>query len=362
MMSDPGIDDTRAFRPARHGGPGQEAPGAPPALARRRKGAYSPAMAMVSRSNDEDDPDPVTTYLNEIGKIPLLKAGEEFTVARRIAAGLCAAARIVELREERAPLAVPQAELDAQLEILSDGLKAKALLVEANLRLVVSVAKRYRVSGMPLLDLVQEGNLGLIRAVEKFDYTKGFRFSTYATWWIRQAISKAIAEQARVVRIPTHVMDVINQVASIQRELSQAQGAEPKAEELALRLGLPVERVQEILRITQDPVSIDQPMGEEGFRLSDLMEDLRATLPPDAAALALLDDALNRALAELSEREQEVVRLRFGLDDGQVRTLEEVGKVIGVTRERIRQIEVKTLAKLRHPMCCQSLRDYLEEV
>lgn len=307
-------------------------------------------------------PDPVHAYLKEIGKVPLLQASGEVEVAQRIAAGLRAADNIMRLQEQYAPGPVPRSELDEEFDVLSAGLKAKALLVESNLRLVVSIAKRYRSRGMPLLDLIQEGNLGLIRAVEKFDYTKGFRFSTYATWWIRQAISRAIAEQARTIRIPAHMVEVINRVTRIQRQLSQDRGAEPTVEELALRAELPVERIQEILRINQDPVSIDQPVGDEDdFSLSDVIEDRGATVPPDAAARAMLNEAVNRALADLSDREQEVVRLRFGLDDGQVRTLEEVGKVIGVTRERIRQIEVKTLAKLRHPMRCQPLRDYLDE-
>jgi RNA polymerase primary sigma factor len=307
-------------------------------------------------------PDPVHAYLKEIGKVPLLSAREEVVVAQRISAGLRAGENIMQMQNRYAPNPPPRDEFEAEFEVLSDGLKAKALLVEANLRLVVSIAKRYRARGMLLLDMIQEGNLGLIRAVEKFDYTKGFRFSTYATWWIRQAINRAIAEQARTIRIPAHMVEVINRVARIQHQFLQETGREPSIEELALQAELPVERVHEILRLNQEPVSIDQPVGDEDdFRLADVIEDPSATVPADAAARALLNEAVNKALAELSDREQEVVRLRFGLDDGQVRTLEEVGKVVGVTRERIRQIEVKTLAKLRYPVTCQPLRDYLDD-
>ena len=244
---------------------------------------------------------------------------------------------------------------------MHDGLEAKDLLIEANLRLVVSIAKRYRNRGMAFLDLIQEGNLGLMRAVEKFDYRRGFKFSTYATWWIRQAITRAVADQARTIRIPVHMVETINKVVRTQRQLSQELGREPTVEEIASRTQFPVERVRELQRISQDTISLEQPIGEEeDFSLSDLIEDHTAEVPVDAATRMLLNEAVKRALSELTDREQEVVRLRFGLDDGRIRTLEEVGQIFGVTRERIRQIEMKTLAKLRHPMVSRPLRDYVE--
>jgi RNA polymerase primary sigma factor len=303
----------------------------------------------------------VRTYLREIGKVPLLTAELEVVLARRIEKGLTAAERVAELEEHAGPDGVPRETLRKQRRLVASGLEAKDLLVEANLRLVVSIAKRYRNRGMAFLDLIQEGNLGLMRAVEKFDYTRGFKFSTYATWWIRQAITRAIADQARTIRIPVHMVETINKVARAQRQLLQELGREPSIEELALRLELAVERVRDIQRINQDTVSLEQPMGdEEDFSLSDVIEDQGAVVPPDAATRVLLNEAVKKALSELSPREQDIVRLRFGLEDGHIRTLEEVGRAFGVTRERIRQIEAKTLAKLRHPMRSQPLRDYLD--
>jgi RNA polymerase primary sigma factor len=319
--------------------------------------------------------DPVRTYLKEIGKISLLTAAEEVALARRIEAGLLAAARIAALEDSAVvedPLAgagppgvgsaIPDAQLSRLEAIVADGFHAKKQLTEANLRLVVSIAKRYMGRGLLFLDLIQEGNLGLIRAVEKFDYTKGFKFSTYATWWIRQAITRAIADQARTIRIPVHMVETINTVLRVQRQLLQELGREPTLEELADKLRVSPGKVREIQRIAQEPVSLETPVGQdEGSALGDFIEDQQAVEPADAAARALLAEAVGEALEELTERERQVVRLRFGLDDGQVRTLEEVGREFGVTRERIRQIEAKTLAKLRHPIRSQKLRDYLEE-
>jgi RNA polymerase primary sigma factor len=309
--------------------------------------------------------DPVRFYLKEIGKVPLLSAEEEVALAQRIEAGAAAEvaladrSAIVEAGGQPEPMS--DAEHREMVRLARDGEAAKAKLIEANLRLVVSIAKRYRNRNLAFLDLIQEGNLGLMRAVEKFDYTKGFKFSTYATWWIRQAITRAIADQARTIRIPVHMVETINKVVRVQRQLLQELGREPSVEEVAERSEMTVSRVREILRLNQDTVSLEQPMGDEdGFSLSDVIEDADAEVPADAAARAMLNAAVKEALSQLSEREQKVVRLRFGLDDGHMRTLEEVGKEFGVTRERIRQIEAKTLAKLRHPIRSQRLRDYLE--
>ena len=300
--------------------------------------------------------DPVRMYLKEIGKIPLLTAEQEVTLAKRIEAGCHATER---LDTQRALSSDESTNLEA---VCVDGEMAKKHLTEANLRLVVSIAKRYVGRGMALLDLVQEGNLGLIRAVEKFDYTKGFKFSTYATWWIRQAITRAIADQARTIRIPVHMVETMNKVLRIQRQMLQELGREPTVEEVAAKVELTPDRVRDIQRISLEPVSLETPVGEEDdSSLGDFVEDPSAIAPATAAARALLTEAIEEALDELNDRERAVVRLRFGLDDGQIRTLEEVGKEFGVTRERIRQIESKTLAKLRHPTRSQRLRDYLEE-
>ena len=300
--------------------------------------------------------DPVRMYLKEIGKVPLLTGPQEVSLAKRIEAGLGAVDQI----EEKPDLSDSQrASLRA---VVRDGELAKRQLTEANLRLVVSIAKRYVGRGMALLDLIQEGNLGLIRAVEKFDYTKGFKFSTYATWWIRQAITRAIADQARTIRIPVHMVETMNKVMRVQRSLLQELGREPTVDEIAAKVELTPEKVREIQRLGQEPVSLWTPVGDDDDSfLGDFVEDPNATAPATAAARALLTEAIEEALEELNDRERQVVRLRFGLDDGQVRTLEEVGREFGVTRERIRQIESKTLAKLRHPTRSQRLRDYLEE-
>jgi RNA polymerase primary sigma factor len=304
--------------------------------------------------------DPVHTYLKEIGKVALLSAELEVDMAQRIEEGLAAAARLAAVDGEGD--SEPSTDPAKDRRLVRKGHQAKEVLIEANLRLVVSIAKRYRNRGLAFLDLIQEGNLGLMRAVEKFDYTKGFKFSTYATWWIRQAITRAIADQARTIRIPVHMVETINKVVWAQRQLLQELGREPTAEEIASRVEFPIDRVREIQRINQDTVSLEQPVGDEDdFSLSDLIEDRAAVVPDDAATRAMLDKAVKEALAYLSHREQDVVRMRFGLEDGKIRTLEEVGKAFGVTRERVRQIESKTLAKLRRPDAAYLLRDYLEE-
>jgi RNA polymerase primary sigma factor len=345
---------------------GAKANGAAPRPARRpaTPRARSSSADYTSGSAAED---PVHTYLKEIGKVALLSAELEVEMARRVEEGIFAAERIAAHEasvEEGAPAAEQRssAELGADKRAVRRGAQAKEVLIEANLRLVVSIAKRYRNRGLAFLDLIQEGNLGLMRAVDKFDYTKGFKFSTYATWWIRQAITRAIADQARTIRIPVHMVETINKVVWAQRQLLQELGREPTAEEIAQRVEFPIERVREIQRINQDTVSLEQPVGDEDdFSLSDMIEDRAAVVPDDAATRAMLDQAVKDALGYLSSREQDVVRLRFGLDDGKIRTLEEVGKAFGVTRERVRQIESKTLAKLRRPDAAYLLRDYLEE-
>ncbi|WP_376772892.1 RNA polymerase sigma factor [Amycolatopsis endophytica] len=303
--------------------------------------------------------DSVRAYLKQIGKVALLNAEEEVELAKRIEAGLYAAERLRVAEEEGEKLAT-QMRRDLRW-IIRDGERAKNHLLEANLRLVVSLAKRYTGRGMAFLDLIQEGNLGLIRAVEKFDYTKGYKFSTYATWWIRQAITRAMADQARTIRIPVHMVEVINKLGRIQRELLQDLGREPTPEELAKEMDISPEKVLEIQQYAREPISLDQTIGDEGdSQLGDFIEDSEAVVAVDAVSFTLLQDQLQSVLQTLSEREAGVVRLRFGLTDGQPRTLDEIGQVYGVTRERIRQIESKTMSKLRHPSRSQVLRDYLD--
>ena len=303
--------------------------------------------------------DSVRAYLKQIGKVALLNAEEEVELAKRIEAGLYAAER-VRVAEDEGEKLVTQMRRDLKW-IVRDGERAKNHLLEANLRLVVSLAKRYTGRGMAFLDLIQEGNLGLIRAVEKFDYTKGYKFSTYATWWIRQAITRAMADQARTIRIPVHMVEVINKLGRIQRELLQDLGREPTPEELAKEMDISPEKVLEIQQYAREPISLDQTIGDEGdSQLGDFIEDSEAVVAVDAVSFTLLQDQLQSVLQTLSEREAGVVRLRFGLTDGQPRTLDEIGQVYGVTRERIRQIESKTMSKLRHPSRSQVLRDYLD--
>jgi RNA polymerase primary sigma factor len=332
-----------------------------PAAHKPRPHLVSMPMSSAGGSGDAQGTDPVRAYLKEIGRVSLLSLELEVLFARQIEAGQEAAAELAARVSSGSLEKLSLEERRALEHKIHEGLEAKDHLIEANLRLVVSIAKHYRNRGMAFLDLIQEGNLGLMRAVEKFDYRRGFKFSTYATWWIRQAITRAVADQARTIRIPVHMVETINKIVRTQRQLSQELGREPTVEEVAARTQFPVERVREIQRISQDTVSLEQPISdEEKSSLSDLIEDHTAEVPVDAATRMLLNEAVKRALSELSEREQEVVRLRFGLDDGRIRTLEEVGQIFGVTRERIRQIEMKTLAKLRHPMVSRPLRDYVE--
>ena len=310
--------------------------------------------------------DPVRMYLKEIGKVPLLSAEEEIELAKNMEAGAVAKEKIAILksREENATeeeLAEIKEEIKNLQKDLDAGDEAKKRLAEANLRLVVSIAKRYVGRGMLFLDLIQEGNLGLIKAVEKFDYRKGYKFSTYATWWIRQAITRAIADQARTIRIPVHMVETINKLIRVSRQLLQELGREPSPEEIAAEMNMPVERVREILKISQEPVSLETPIGEEeDSHLGDFIQDDNVLVPADAAAFTLLKEQLEEVLGTLTEREQKVLTLRFGLEDGRARTLEEVGKEFNVTRERIRQIEAKALRKLRHPSRSRKLKVYLE--
>ncbi|WP_427017215.1 RNA polymerase sigma factor [Pseudarthrobacter sp. P1] len=334
-------------------------------------GSAAPAATgtgfVYSDADDDDAPvqqvmsagataDPVKDYLKQIGKVALLNAEQEVDLALRIEAGLFAEEKITREGDTMDP------KFKRELEfIIHDGKRAKNHLLEANLRLVVSLAKRYTGRGMLFLDLIQEGNLGLIRAVEKFDYTKGFKFSTYATWWIRQAITRAMADQARTIRIPVHMVEVINKLARVQRQMLQDLGREPTPEELALELDMTPEKVVEVQKYGREPISLHTPLGEDGdSEFGDLIEDSEAVVPADAVSFTLLQEQLHSVLDTLSEREAGVVAMRFGLTDGQPKTLDEIGKVYGVTRERIRQIESKTMSKLRHPSRSQVLRDYLD--
>jgi RNA polymerase primary sigma factor len=327
-----------------------------------------PTGALVLRAVDEDDDipvysstitgataDPVKDYLKQIGKVALLNAAEEVELAMRIEAGLFAEDKLANTPN------MPK-ELERELRwVARDGQRAKSHLLGANLRLVVSLAKRYTGRGMQFLDLIQEGNLGLIRAVEKFDYTKGFKFSTYATWWIRQAITRAMADQARTIRIPVHMVEVINKLARVQRQMLQDLGREPTPEELSRELDMTPEKVIEVQKYGREPISLHTPLGEDGdSEFGDLIEDTEAVVPADAVGFTMLQKQLESLLDSLSEREAGVIRMRFGLGDGMPKTLDQIGDTFGVTRERIRQIESKTMAKLRHPSRSQSLRDYLE--
>jgi RNA polymerase primary sigma factor len=312
-----------------------------------------PAPGSADEARRPVTSDLVRIYLREIGRVPLLTAEGEVELAKSIEAGLFAEEKLA------GGFPCPGAQRPDLALLAAEGLRAKQRLIEANLRLVVSIAKRYIGRGLGFLDLIQEGNLGLIRAVEKFDYTKGYKFSTYATWWIRQAITRAIADQARTIRIPVHMVETINKMARVQRQLHQDLGREATPAEIAAEMGLAADRVAEIQRIAQEPVSLQAPIGEEDSDLGDFIEDTDAVVPMEAAAFIMLQDQLGQILDTLSGREQKIIQLRFGLTDGHPRTLEEVGREFGVTRERIRQIESKTLAKLRHPSRAQVLRGYL---
>ncbi len=303
--------------------------------------------------------DPVRMYLKEIGKVDLLTAADEVDLAMKIEAGLEATNKLE--AAENGEIELTRAEMRRLTRVENVGLEAKQALISANLRLVVSIAKRYVGRGMLFLDLIQEGNLGLIRAVEKFDYEKGFKFSTYATWWIRQAITRAMADQARTIRIPVHMVETINKLVRVQRQLLQDLGRDPTPEEIGAEMDMSADRVREIQKISQEPVSLETPIGEEeDSQLGDFIEDSQAVVPPDAASFSMLQEQLTQVLDSLADRERKVIELRFGLVDGHPRTLEEVGREFGVTRERIRQIESKTLAKLRHPSRSSKLKDYIE--
>ncbi len=374
--ADDELDDSAAGDSPAAGGPAARAPAAGPdapapaavvADAAAKPAGAGPEEEFVYGDDDDDLPaaqvasagataDPVKDYLKQIGKVPLLNAEQEVELAKRIEAGLFAEEKLAE------GMGGPESAGRLDMEwIAEDGRRAKNHLLEANLRLVVSLAKRYTGRGMLFLDLIQEGNLGLIRAVEKFDYTKGYKFSTYATWWIRQAITRAMADQARTIRIPVHMVEVINKLARVQRQMLQDLGREPTPEELAAELDMTPEKVIEVQKYGREPISLHTPLGEDGdSEFGDLIEDSEAIQPGEAVSFTLLQEQLHSVLDTLSEREAGVVSMRFGLTDGQPKTLDEIGKVYGVTRERIRQIESKTMSKLRHPSRSQVLRDYLD--
>ena len=304
--------------------------------------------------------DPVRMYLKEIGKVDLLTASEEVNLAMKIEAGTEATEKLE--AAENGEIELTRSEQRRLMRVEAVGLDAKQQLISANLRLVVSIAKRYVGRGMLFLDLIQEGNLGLIRAVEKFDYTKGFKFSTYATWWIRQAITRAMADQARTIRVPVHMVEVINKLSRVQRQMLQDLGREPTPDELARELDMPVEKVQEVQKYGREPISLHTPLGEDGdSEFGDLIEDTDAIAPSDAVAFSLLQEQFKQVLETLSPREAGVIKMRYGLEDGQPKTLDDIGRVYGVTRERIRQIESKTMSKLRHPSRSQTLRDFLDQ-
>ncbi len=324
-------------------------------------GGYDPGASRSRGEGSGGGADPVRLYLREIGRVPLLTGEDEVRLAKAIEAGVAAGEELRQLGAEGAAVVPLERRRELQ-RLVRAGDGAREHLTNANLRLVVSIAKRYAGRGLTLLDLVQEGNLGLMRAVERFDYTKGFKFSTYATWWIRQAITRAIADQARTIRIPVHMVEIIQKVARTQREMLQEMGREPTVEEVAIRVDMSPEKVREIQRIAFDPVSLESPVGDDdSSTLGDFIEDASATSPADAATRHMLNAAVEDVLNQLSDREREVVKRRFGLEDGQARTLEQVGKEFNVTRERIRQIETKTLAKLRHPQRSDKLKAYLED-
>jgi len=362
-------DGPEPDQPSAEADPEAEGPGAPGARVVKiaPDGGGDDEEIYVFGDDDDDLPaaqvavagataDPVKDYLKQIGKVPLLNAEQEVELAKRIEAGLFAEEKLAEGRRALST----DARIDLEW-IAEDGTRAKNHLLEANLRLVVSLAKRYTGRGMLFLDLIQEGNLGLIRAVEKFDYTKGYKFSTYATWWIRQAITRAMADQARTIRIPVHMVEVINKLARVQRQMLQDLGREPTPDELAVELDMTPEKVIEVQKYGREPISLHTPLGEDGdSEFGDLIEDSEAIQPGEAVSFTLLQEQLHSVLDTLSEREAGVVSMRFGLTDGQPKTLDEIGKVYGVTRERIRQIESKTMSKLRHPSRSQVLRDYLD--